>query len=154
MSNPTWQNVLTSVLTRTEKPVQVSILEPVQVAWPSGESWRDLEDRVNQLEGEIRVLQDLVAEQKTIILVFIDLRLAFVADWPIAKLLGACGIEEAAALAGQDPQALHERMERENKKRRFMDSVPPVKQLESWVQAIELASQWAPSGGQSGAADS
>ena len=151
MSNPTWQNVLTSALNRSALKVSIPKAVPVEVTFPGQPS---LEDRVIRLEERVDDLEEAHQRSLCIILIVIDLRLAYVADSSIAKLLRASGIEDPVELSGQDSKALHERMERENKKRRFMGSVPPVEQVASLVRAVELASQWAPSGGQSGAADS
>lgn len=156
MGEPTLWEALGSVLTNGERPLQTAITGSVTVEFDFGKRLMDLEDRVNTQQEEIRVLQVSGAElqaahQRSLRII---LTLAFLADLPITKLLRACGIEDLPALSRQNPRELHERMERENKKREFVGSVPHVGELEGWAQAAKLAAEWSPSCGQSGAAES
>jgi hypothetical protein len=146
MSIPTWQNVLTNVLTSGLNRSAMKV----------GVTFPDFQYKVNRLEAAVEDLKSVHQDNLRIILISIDLKLAFLTGQPIAKLLRACGIEDLADLPRHDCKALHEKMERENKKPKqpVVDIVPDVQQLESWAQAAKLASEWAPSGGQSGAADS
>ena len=120
MGEPTLWGALRSVLTNSDRPLQVAF------TLPEGHSWEDLEYRLSKLEALVADLQTAHQSSVCIILIFIDLSLAFLADWPIVKLLRACGIENPAALSGQDPKVLHERMESMNKKakRPFVNIVP------------------------------